>query len=150
MRSAPRWLLWLLLFAAPLASQAQLPGFESLEPALRLDAAQKAQFDGAMAVTQRALLSVGLSALQMKQRLGIELLRDRPDPEAIARAQDELVERNRPLFRAARDEWVRFYAMLDERQLVIAKAAIEERLARLENIGEAIARYLSSKGAARP
>ena len=132
-----------LLFALPLGARADLLGFDRLEQALRLSAQQKEQFEAAVGSTKRAVFGIGLGALQMKQRLASELLKDRPDPRALAEAQEALVEHSRPLVLAAREEWLRLYAMMDDEQVAIARAFVEEKLRKLERAGEYLGRYLA-------
>jgi hypothetical protein len=134
-----RAFLALVLFAASLAAPAALlPGFDDLEATLRLNREQKAQFDVAVATTQRALLSVAFSALQLNEHIAAEFAKSHPDLGALARAQDALIEQNRPLFRDARIEWARLYAMLDPEQVKIARSFVEEKMARLEALGNGL------------
>jgi hypothetical protein len=134
-------LLAVLLAALPAGAQGRL-GFEGLERALRLAPHQKQQFDVAVTATQRAMVAIGLGAIQAKSRLAQELLKDRPDAKALLLAQDELVEFSKPHVQAAREEWVRFYAMLDEEQVKIARAFVEEKLRLLERLGEHLGRHV--------
>ena len=136
-------LAWLCA-ALPAAAQGNF-GFESLERNLRLSPWQKQQFDVAVLATQRAMIAIGLGALQAKSRLAQELLKDRPDPDAMLRAQEELVEFSKPHVRKARDEWLRFYAMLDDDQVRIAREFVDEKLRLLERVGEELGRYLSER-----
>jgi hypothetical protein len=118
-----------LLFTASLgAAAAALPRFDQLEQKLNLRPEQKAQFDIAVASTQRALLAVALAAMQIKQQLSDELAKPLPDFSTLANAHAAVVEQNRPLFKAAGDEWKKFYALLDDDQLVIAKKYLKENL----------------------
>jgi hypothetical protein len=137
---------WLALFA--FAAQGSVPGlgnfgFGDLEHSLRLDPAQKAQFDVAVAATQRALISVALVGVQMKDRIGTELSKPRPDLDALARAQDDAIEQTRPLFREAHVEWARLYAMLDAGQVRIARAYVEDRLEMFERATRSTLEQLS-------
>ena len=140
--------LWMFAAAAALAmvslgaSATRMEGLQQLERQLRLNPEQKAQFDVAAAATQRALVSSALSGMEFKERLGRELMRPRPDLEVIFQAQEAMVEQNRPLFRAARDEWVRLYAMLDEDQVKIAKAYVERTLLGVESLAESFRKFL--------
>lgn len=137
-------LFLLMLLPAPAAwSFSGFEGLERLEQALRLNAEQKAQFDVAVLATQRAMVSSARSGLEFRDTLRRELLKPRPDLDEIFRAQERVVDRNRPLFRAARDEWVRLYALLDEEQVRIARNFIEDRLARLEGVAEALRGFLT-------
>jgi hypothetical protein len=141
-----RFLLLLAVFlvALPAAAQGKL-GFEGLERSLRLNPYQKQQFDVAVTATQRAMVAIGLGALQAKSRLAQELLKDRPDPNALLLAQDELVEFSKPHVRAAREEWVRLYAMLDDEQVRIARGFVEEKLRLVEELGQHLGRYIEER-----
>jgi hypothetical protein len=140
--------LWFFIAAAALAMMslgadaARLEGLQQLERQLRLNPEQKAQFDVAAAATQRALVSSALSGMEFKERLGRELMRPRPDLEVIFQAQEAMVEQNRPLFRSARDEWLRLYAMLDEEQVKIAKVYVERTLLGVESLAESFRKFL--------
>lgn len=122
-----------------LAAQAQSfslgPRYDELEARLKLNPAQKAQFDIARAATQRALLSIGLVVLEVKGRLAAELAKDRPDFEFLARDPEALVAQVRPHFREARTEWSRLYATMDDDQVAIARDYMDKQFARLEKIG---------------
>jgi hypothetical protein len=128
----------LAAFASLDASATLQEDFSRLEQSLRLKPAQKAQYDIAVAATQRALLSSALSANEFRERLKGELLKNRPDLATIFAAQEALVEQNRPLFRSARDEWLRLYALLDEEQVRIARDFVEQKLSRLEGFLESL------------
>jgi len=118
-----------LLFAVSLgAAAAALPRFDQLEEKLNLRPQQKTQFDIAVASSQRALLAVALTAMQLKQQVVDELAKPRPDFSTLANAHEALIEQNRPLFQAAGDEWKKFYALLDDDQLVIAKRYLRDNL----------------------
>lgn len=138
-----RFLLLLVAFfvALPAAAQGRF-GFEGLERSLRLNPYQRQQFDVAVTATQRAMVAIGLGALQAKSRLAQELLKDRPDPNALLMAQDELVEFSKPHVNAAREEWVRLYALLDEEQVRVARNFVEEKLRLLERLGEHLGRHI--------
>jgi hypothetical protein len=128
-----------LLCALALPVQAQSfslgPRYDDLEARLRLNPAQKQQFDIAKGATQRAILSIGLVALEIKARLATELAKERPDFESLARDPDALVAQVRPHFREARDEWARLYALMDDDQVAIARAYMDKQFAQLEKIG---------------
>ena len=140
-----RFLRLLVVFAllAPGLAGAQLADFRELERSLRLNPVQKEQFDVATAATQRAMVAIGLGALQAKSRVAQELLKDKPDPDAFFMAQEELVEFAKPHLRSARDEWLRLYALMDDDQVRTARAYIEGRLRRLEDIGAILGRVLT-------
>jgi len=121
--------------AAHAASVTASRGTDEIERALALNPVQKQQFEVALAATQRALLSIALGGMQAKSQIFQELAKDKPDPDAIARAQDEALALTGPAFREAREEWQRFYAMLDADQVADARALVEKKLKRLERLG---------------
>jgi hypothetical protein len=122
-------LLALLLFSASAAAYSiNVPDFNQLERQLRLKPAQKAQFDVAVAASQRALMSVALAGLQAKERMQEEFAKPFPDLDTIFRAQADIVELSAPLFRDAGAEWERLYRMLDRAQVDAAKRFIEDQL----------------------
>jgi polyribonucleotide nucleotidyltransferase len=128
---ALRILLALLLLGLPVAAPAftgVTADFDRLELALRLKPAQKAQFDAAVASTQRALLAVAMGAMQVKERIAQELAKPRPDLNVLYDIHEQVIEQNKPLFREVRDEWSKLYALLDPEQVEIAKRYIEDKL----------------------
>ena len=141
-----RFLLFLAvcLVAIPAAAQGKL-GFEGLERSLRLNPYQKQQFDVAVTATQRAMVAIGLGAIQAKSRLAQELLKDRPDPNALLLAQDELVEFSKPHVNSARQEWVRLYAMLDDEQVRIARGFVEEKMRLIEELGQHLGKFIEER-----
>jgi hypothetical protein len=121
-----------LFLAASFGAAAQgLPRFEQLELDLKIRPEQKVQYDLAVGATKRALLAVGLAAIQVKERLAQELMKPSPDLRALANVHEEVVEQTRPLFKAASEEWKKLYAILDDEQVEIAKRFLRDNLYRL-------------------
>jgi len=133
MRLAPlRTFLALLLLAASFGALAQsLPDFDQLEKRLHIRPDQKDQYDLAVGATKRALLAVGLAALQMKDALVQEPAKPSPDFRALARKQNALIDDQRPLFREAGEQWKRLYGILDPSQVETVREFLRENLGRL-------------------
>ncbi len=123
--------LSLLLLAVSFGAAAQMPNFDGLEQRLKIRPAQKEQFDVTVGSTKRALLMVGIVAVQLKDKLAAELSKPMPDFRAFARANEDLIDQTRPAFREAGEEWKKLYALLDDEQVEIAKAFLREHLGRL-------------------
>ena len=122
----------LILLALSMAASAQqMPRFDQLEQRLKIRPEQKEQFDMAVGATKRALLAVGLSFMEVKQRLAEELMKPRPDFSRLADSYDRIIEQHRPLFREAGAEWKKLYAILDDEQVDIVKDFLHENLGRL-------------------
>ena len=150
MRAFLAVVLALVAFAATgaLAAPVHAPtAKDDIERALDLNPVQRQQFEIALAATQRALLSIALGGMQAKSQIFQELAKDKPDPEAIARAQDEALELSGPAFREAREEWQRFYAMLDADQVADARALVEKKLRRIERLGRELRGLLGAEDA---
>jgi hypothetical protein len=126
-----RFFATLFLLAFAFGALAMMPNFDKLEARLKIRPEQKEQYDLAIGATKRALLAVGLTALQLKDRLAAELAKPRPDFGALARAHEDLIEQNKPLFKEAGEEWKRLHAILDPEQVEIAKSFLREHLGRL-------------------
>ena len=127
-----RAFLALLLVGLSLGASAQsMPNFDELEKRLHIRPDQKDQYDLAVGATKRALLSVGLAALQMKDALVQELAKPRPDFRELARRQNQLIDDQRPLFREAGEQWRRLYKVLDPGQVDTVRDFLRENLGRL-------------------
>ena len=127
-----RAFLALLLVGLSLGALAQsMPNFDELEKRLHIRPDQKDQYDLAVGATKRALLSVGLAAMQMKDALVQELAKPRPDFRELARRQNQLIDDQRPLFREAGEQWRRLYKVLDPGQVDAVRDFLRENLGRL-------------------
>jgi hypothetical protein len=125
-----RALLSILLLALTFGASAAMPDFDKFEKRLKIRPEQKMQFDITVGSTQRALLALGLAALQLKDRLTQELSKPSPDFGAFVRANEDIIEQTRPQFREAGEEWKKLYALLDDEQVEIAKSFVREQFGR--------------------
>lgn len=133
-RSAARFFFAIFLALAALGASASAPNFDQLEKRLKIRPEQKEQFDLAAGATKRALLMVGLTAMQVKDRLTAELLKANPDFVAFLRDQQEILEQSKPQVKEAGEEWRKLYALLDNEQVEIAKSFVRENFGRLLQI----------------
>ena len=125
-----RSLFPLLLAFAALGASAAAPNFDQLEQKLKIRPEQKEQYDLAIGATKRALLAIALTAMQLKERLAVELAKPNPDFVALLRSHQEILERSRPQFKEAGEEWKKLYALLDPEQVEIAKSFVRDNLSR--------------------
>ena len=120
-----------MVLALSLGAAAQsFPELDQLEAKLHIRPDQKKQYDVAIAATKRALLGVGLAAVQVKDALAKELAKDYPDFEALVRRQSQVFDETKPLFEDAMREWDRLIKLLDDRQAKIARAWLHDNLGR--------------------
>ena len=118
-----------LAFAPPAAAYSiEVPDFGKLERQLRIRPSQKAQFDSAVEASQRALMSVAIAGLQVKETLNREFRKPFPDLNVIYRAHEEVLDLTLPNFRDAGVEWERLYKMLDRSQVDMAKRFLRDHL----------------------
>lgn len=131
--SSLRTVLALLALLASFAAGASpFPRLDQFGKSLNLTPPQQAQFDVAVAATQRALVAAAFEGIRMKALVQDEFAKARPDLEAISRAREESAARLKPLHDAARAEWLKLYALLGDDQVEIVKGFLEERLGQLE------------------
>ena len=118
-----------LCLAPPAAAYSiTVPDFGKLERELRIRPSQKAQFDNAVQASQRALMSVALAGLTVKETLAREFSKPFPDLNVIYRAHEEVLDLTLPNFRDAGVEWERLYRMLDRAQVDMAKRFLRDHL----------------------
>lgn len=129
-RSAARFFLAFVLAFAALGASAAPPNFGELEQRLHIRPEQKDQFDLAVGATKRALLAVSLMVLQLKERLAAELLKPNPDFNSLARDHEKILDQIQPQFKEAGEEWQKLFAILDDKQVEIAKAFVRENFSR--------------------
>ena len=120
----------MLLLVLSFGASASMPNFDNLEKKLKIRPEQKDQFDITIGSTKRALLAVGIAALELKDRLASELSKPAPDFRAFARANEGIIEQTRPLFKEAGMEWKKLYALLDDEQIEMAKSFWADNLGR--------------------
>jgi hypothetical protein len=121
------------LLALSLAASATpaMPRFDELKERLKIRPEQELQYDLAVGATKRALLAVGLSAMEMKQRLAEELMKANPDFSRLFDGADRLFDQHRPQFEEAAHEWKKLYALLDDRQVEVVKRFLLDNLGAL-------------------
>jgi len=115
-------------FATAATNTIPVPDFGRLESQLRLKPVQKAQYDIAVEASQRALMSVALAGLQVKERLSQEMAKPQPDLNILYRIHEDVMFIAAPNFRDAKGEWERLYRLLDKRQVDAAKRFLHEQL----------------------
>jgi hypothetical protein len=121
-----------LSIAVPAASSPiATPRFDELEGRLQIRPEQKEQYEMAVGATKRALLAVGLSVMEMKQRLAEELMKPNPDFSVLFDGADRAFEQQRPLLEEAGREWKKLYALLDDKQVEVVKQFLLDNLGQL-------------------
>jgi hypothetical protein len=114
------------------AGASPFPRLDQFGKSLNLSPAQQAQFDAAVASTQRVIVAAAIDGMQLKAQVKAEFAKPRPDLEALARAKDASAERLKPLHEASRAEWLRFYATLGDDQVAIVKSFLEDKMEHLD------------------
>ena len=131
---AARLIVALFLLGLSLAATAQTipsPRFDELERRLQIRPEQKEQYEMAVGATKRALLAVGLSVMEMKQRLAEELAKPNPDFSVLFDGADRAFEQQRPLLEEAGRDWKKLYALLDDKQVEVVKQFLLDSLGQI-------------------
>jgi len=131
---AARLIVALFLLGLSLAATAQSipsPRFDELERRLQIRPEQKEQYEMAVGATKRALLAVGLSVMEMKQRLAEELAKPNPDFSVLFDGADRAFEQQRPLLEEAGRDWKKLYALLDDKQVEVVKQFLLDSLGQI-------------------
>ena len=129
-----RLLVALFLLGLSLAATAQTipsPRFDELERRLQIRPEQKDQYEMAVGATKRALLAVGLTFMEMKQRLAAELMKPSPDFSVLFDGADRAFEQQRPLLEEAGRDWKKLYALLDDKQVEVVKQFLLDSLGQI-------------------
>jgi hypothetical protein len=118
----------LMLCSAASAMGFNLPKLDELERSLQLTPPQKEQYDLAVGATKRVMLSMALATMQAKERLAQELAKPNPDLSVLADLRRAIIEDAKPLRREARDEWRKFYDLLDRDQVATLRRFVDDQL----------------------
>ena len=121
----------LSMAASAASSPIATPRFDELERSLQIRPEQKEQYEMAVGATKRALLAVGLSVMEMKQRLAEELAKPNPDFSVLFDGADRAFEEQRPLLEEAGREWKKLYALLDDKQVEVVKQFLLDSLGQI-------------------
>jgi len=124
-------LVGLSMAASAASSPIATPRFDELERRLQIRPEQKEQYERAVGATKRALLAVGLSVMEMKQRLAEELAKPNPDFSVLFDGADRAFEQQRPLLEEAGRDWKKLYALLDDKQVEVVKQFLLDNLGQL-------------------
>ena len=152
MKTTPlRTILAAILLPMCLASAAAtFPRLAKLEQALDLTAEQKVQFDAAVAATQHAIVVAAINGMHLKQQVQAEFAKTRPDLAALAQAHDANAQASIPLRHAAREEWLKLYALLSDDQVATVKTILQEKLDHLDALQQFVQRLLFGKAVGLP
>ncbi|MGE5089689.1 MAG: periplasmic heavy metal sensor [Candidatus Levyibacteriota bacterium] len=104
----------------------------ALKGQLDLNTSQQAMWDSAVAAGKSAREAARSNMQGVRSVLNGELAKAEPDLAAVASAADSAQARNTVLRHQVRDAWLGLYATFSPDQKAVVKAAIEQRLARMD------------------
>lgn len=104
----------------------------ALKGQLNLSTSQQAMWDSAVAAGQAARASARINTQNVSGALSAELAKAEPDLAAVAAAADSARTQNAAQRHQVRDTWLGLYATFSPDQKAVVKAAIEQRLARID------------------
>lgn len=104
----------------------------ALKGQLNLDTSQQAMWDSAVAAGKSARATARGNMQSVRGVLNAELAKAQPDLAAVAAAADSAQAQNSTLRHQVRAAWLSLYATFSPDQKAVVKAAIEQRLARMD------------------
>ncbi|MDE2003171.1 MAG: periplasmic heavy metal sensor [Betaproteobacteria bacterium] len=104
----------------------------ALKAKLNLSTSQQASWDSAVAAGKAARANARTNMQNVRSLLNAELAKAEPDLAAVAAAADRARTQNEAQRHQARESWLGLYATFSPDQKAIVKAAIEQRLARID------------------
>ena len=104
----------------------------ALKGQLSLDTSQQAMWDSAVAAGNAARATARGNMQNARSVLNAELAKAQPDLAAVAAAADSAQTQNSTLRHQVRNAWLNLYGTFSPDQKAVVKAAIEQRLARMD------------------
>jgi hypothetical protein len=104
----------------------------ALKGQLNLNASQQTTWDSAVAAGKSARDTARANMQNVRGVLNTELAKPEPDLAAVAAAADSAQAQNTALRHQVREAWLNLYGTFSPDQKAVVKAAIEQRLARIE------------------
>ena len=104
----------------------------ALKSQLNLNTSQQALWDNAVAAGKSARETVRANMQGVRGTLNAELAKPEPDLAAVAAAADSAQAQNTALRHQVRDAWLNLYGTFSPDQKAVVKAALEQRLVRID------------------
>lgn len=127
-------------FAPPAARdnpEAMIAGMlQAAKARLNLDSSQQQAWDNAVAQSKAAHQTIGANRQRLHDMAEVELAKPEPDLAALAALADQIHQTNHDAHVAARNEWLKLYAMLSPEQKAVVRDGIAARVARMEQFRE--------------
>jgi Spy/CpxP family protein refolding chaperone len=109
-----------------------LMGIAALKTQLNLNTSQQAMWDNAAAAAKAGRDAARASRQKVHDALTAELAKPEPDLAAVAAAADAARDAGAAQHRQVRDAWLNLYGTFTPDQKAIVKAALQEKLTRME------------------
>lgn len=109
-----------------------IDAIRAVQAQLKLNTSQQQQWDNAVALSQAAHGEMRASFAQLKAATQAELAKSSPDLSSLATQADQLRQQTSPARAQARAAWLALYDTFSPEQKLVARDAINARLARME------------------
>lgn len=106
----------------------------ALKGQLNLNTSQQQMWDNAVAASRAARQSMRANSARAHDALTAELAKAEPDLAAVSAVADEVQAQNTALRHQSRDTWLALYATFTPDQKNVVKTALQNRLARMEQM----------------
>jgi len=118
----------------------------ALKSQLNLNTSQQAMWDNAAAAGKAARDSARTNMQKVHDTLTAEVAKTEPDLAAVAAAADAARSANAALHQQVRDAWLNLYGTFTPDQKAVVKAAIQQRLTRIEQFRDKMRQRHSQGG----
>ncbi|HEY5308314.1 MAG TPA: periplasmic heavy metal sensor, partial [Casimicrobiaceae bacterium] len=116
-----------------------------LQAKLNLNTMQQGMWDAAVAQTKTARDTGRANMQKLHDAMATELTKATPNLASVAAAADDVQTSNQTLRHAVRDQWLKLYATFSSDQIAVVKAALQQRLARMDSFHQKMLERMQQK-----
>ena len=116
-----------------------------LQAKLNLNTSQQGMWDAAVAQTMAARDTGHANMQKLHDALAAELANTTPNLAGVAAVADDVQTSNQTLRRSVRDQWLKLYATFSSDQIAVVKAALQQRLARMDSFHQKMLERMQQK-----
>ena len=118
----------------------------ALKGQLNLNTSQQQTWDSAVAAMRSARQATRADLQSLHAATTAELAKAEPDLAALAAKADDVRARSQAAHRQVRDTWLALYATFTPDQKAVVRDALQQRLARMENMREKFMQHHGGQG----
>ena len=116
-----------------------------LQAKLNLNTSQQGMWDAAVTQTKAARDTGRANMQKLHDAMTAELANATPNLAGVAAVADDVHTSNEALRRSVRDQWLKLYATFSPEQIAIVKAALQQRLSRMDSFHQKMLERMQQK-----